>query len=331
MAVSICVPTYKRHTLLVHCLQSVFASAIRPLEIVVSDDANEPELADLLNTLSTPEGVDVVYTTNPGEKGEAGNTLNAYRRARHELVVLMHDDDYFLPGGLDALWRAWQNAGENHDAVFGKQRVVTHAGIDQPHLTAALNSKCHRLVPGPVPSNLWSVLVQQLPMNGVMLRRSLALAAGAPSEAEVGGNTDIQLGIRYAAVAAKPFLLVADEISAYRLSVDSKQRPAETLRLDGDLIYRSMAALEARSPLEEEAIQLALDRAAGSAVLAFAARGDRREALSVFARHWSRLRVPLATKIKLFIIVAGLLIGLRWPEETLRKRRLGMPLTWRFR
>jgi GT2 family glycosyltransferase len=328
-SLSVCIPTYRRPDLLVHCLESVFTSTVRPLEVVVSDDAHEPALARRLEALPVPAGIEVRYSANPLERGEAGNTRNAYEQASHELVVLMHDDDYFLPGGLDALWRAWQAAGDAYDAVFGRQRVVNAGGVEQPWLTAQRNRKYHRLEPGPVPSNLWSVLVQQFPMNGMLLRRSLALAAGVPAEREVGGNTDVQFGIRYAAVATRPFLLVADEISAYRLSVDSKQRPGATLRLDGDLTYRALAALRPVGPLEGAAVELALARAAGSAVLAFAARGERREALAIFARHRSRLRVPPATKLKLFVVVAGLRLGLRWPEEMLRRRGLGLPLLWR--
>ena len=325
MALSVCIPTYKRHDLLFHCLQSVATSTVRPLEIVVSDDAGEAELEARLAALPVPDGITVRYCANHLGRGEAHNSRNAIEQASHEVVSLMHDDDFFLPGGLDALWRAWCAAAGGGDAVFGRQRVVEADGTHRPDLTALNNRKYRRLEPGPVPSNLWSALMLQLPMNGMLLRRDLACAAGIPIEEQFGSETDLQFGILYAQVATRPFLLIPEEISAYRRSLDSKQRPATTLRLDGHLTYTTLRRIVPDNDLERAALDHALDRAAGAAVLAHAARNERTEALAIYARHWARLKVPRATKLKLAVIAAGLRLGLRWPEDTLRRRRLGLP------
>jgi len=325
LVVSICIPTYKRPELLLECLLSVFASEVRPLEVVVSDDDHDSALAARLEALTPPAGITLRYVANARGRGEAGNVDNAFATASHECIALMHDDDYFLPGGLDALWRAWREAGEDVDAVFGRQRVIDHAGRFLPERTVKGNRKYRRLEPGPVPSNLWSALMQQFPMNGMMLRRSVALAAGVPPEDEVGHNTDLHFGIRYARTATRPFLLIADEVSAYRLSQDSKQRPKALLRLDGDLNYAALERIVPRDAWERRGRRYALDGAAASAVLTLVAHGHRRRALALLARHALRMRVPAGTRLKLLVLLAGSLLGLRWSELTLRRRRLGLP------
>jgi glycosyltransferase involved in cell wall biosynthesis len=325
MAVSVCIPTYKRHDLLQECLETVFASSIRPLEVVVSDDAHEAELQHLLDTLPRPAGVELRYAANHLGRRQAANVRNAFEQASHEVVVLMHDDDYFLPGGLDALWRAWQANAERVDAVFGRQRVVHADGTLQAGRTQRWNAQFRRLEPGFSPSNLWSALVQQFPMNGMMLRRSVALAAGVPPEAEVGHHTDLHFGIRYALTATRPFLLIADEVSAYRWSPQSIRRSAGVYELDGDLDYAALAALEPRDALERAGKRHALNVASSWAVLALVAKGRRRAALEVFVRHLRGMRARWPTRLKLALVLAGALVGLRWPESMLRRQRLGLP------
>jgi hypothetical protein len=166
--------------------------------------------------------------------------------------------------------------------------------------------------------------MQQFPMNGMMIRRSVALAAGVPPESEVGHHTDLHFAVRYALTATRPFLVIADEVSAYRFSAQSIARP-HRFELDGHLNYDTLARLEPRNALERRAKRHALDGAAGRAVLALVARGERRRALDVFLRHGLRMQVPRATRLKLCIILVGSLLGVRWPQDVLQRRRLGLP------
>jgi GT2 family glycosyltransferase len=326
MVLSVCIPTYKRHDYLVECLQSVFASTVRPLEIVVSDDAHEAALEARFAALPVPDDVTLRYVANHRGRRQAANVHNAFAHATHELVVLMHDDDYFLPGGLDALWRAWQAAANDVDAVFGRRRIVDAAGRFQPKLTARGRRKWHFSEPGLVSSNLWSALMLQFPANGMMLRRSVVLAAGVPLETEVGHHTDLHFGIRYAFQATRPFLLIADEVSAYRHSSTSVRRSDGVFELDGHLDYTALEAIKPPGLLERAALQQALDRSAHEAILAFAARGERRRVLELFSRHWRRMRAPLLTRLKIAVVAAGMLVGVRWPEDRLRRQYLGLRL-----
>ena len=323
MAVSVCIPTYKRHDLLRHCLGTVLASTVRPLEIVVSDDAHEPELEALLHDLALPADVTLRYAPNRRGRRQAANVQNAFEHASHEIVVLMHDDDFFLPGGLDALWRAWQAADDGVDAVYGRQRVVDAAGTELPERTERWNRQFRRLEPGVVPSRLWAALMQQFPMNGMMLRRSVALAAGVPPEHEVGHHSDLHFGIRYAQTATRPYRLIDDHVSAYRWSAQSIRRSGGVYELDGHLDYTALEAIEPVDDLERAAVDHALDVASSWAVLAFVAQRDERKARAVFWRHFRRMHTPWASKLKLAVVIAGTIIGIRWPEDRLRRRHLG--------
>jgi GT2 family glycosyltransferase len=325
MAVSVCIPTYKRHDLLAHCLETVFASQVRPLDVVVSDDAHEAALAARLAALPRPAGVELRYVENHLGRRQAANVRNAFAHARHEPVVLMHDDDFFLPGGLDALWRAWQDAADTVDAVFGRQRVVADDGTVLADRTARWNAKYRRLEPGRVACNLCSALTQQFPMNGMLLRRSVVEVAGVPDEAEVGHHTDLHFGIRYALAARRPFVVIAEEVSAYRLSATSIRRSGGVFALDGDVNYAALERVVPRDDRERRARRHALDGAAGRAVLSLLARGERRRPLAVYGRHWRTMRVPPLTRLKLVFVVAGALAGVRWSEATLRQPGLGLP------
>jgi len=326
MAVSVCIPTYKRQDLLEECVRSVFECSVRPLEIVVSDDAHEPTLAACVAALAPPPGIEIRYVENGFGRRQAANVRNAFEHARYELLVLMHDDDFFVPGGIDALWRAWLDSGDTVDAVFGWQRVVDADG----RLLPALNERWNRMhrhlaEPGLTRSNLWAALMQQFPMNGMMLRRSIALAAGVPPEHEVGRHTDLHFGVRYALAAERPFLLIDTTVSAYRQSTGSISRSQGLLELDGHLNYAALEGIEPRDALEHEALRHGLNRAAGNAVLAFLAQGERRRAFEIFARHWSQMRVPMVTWLKLVLLLCGSLVGVRWSAERLQRRRLGLP------
>jgi len=329
MAVSVCIPVYKRHDLLVECVQSIFDTSIRPLEVVVSDDGHEPELAARLAELTPPPGIDVRYVENSLERGEFSNIYNAFREARYDLLVLMHDDDYFLPGGLDSLWSAWIASEDQVDAVFGRQLIVDVAGNYMPDLDRRWN-KQHRHLDqaGLTPSNLWSALKQQFPMNGMMVRRALALEAHRPLGTEVVGSADLHFAVRYATAAERSFLFIDVPVSAYRQTPQSVSRARGSLNLDGHLNYEMIEALAPRDGIDREARRYGLVRMANSAVLAYLARGQRRRALKVYARHAFRMRAPLLSRLKLALLLGGSLLGVNWPEDVLRRRRLGLP-QWR--
>jgi hypothetical protein len=163
-------------------------------------------------------------------------------------------------------------------------------------------------------------------MNGMMLRRSVALLAGVPAEQEVGHHTDLHFGIRYAQTATRPFLLIAEEVSAYRLSSQSVARAGGIYELDGDLDYAALERITPRDAWERRARRHALDVAAPWAVLALVARGERQRAAVIWWRHRRQMPVPWTTQIKLALVVGSALVGVVWPAALLRRRRFGLSM-----
>jgi glycosyltransferase involved in cell wall biosynthesis len=323
MSCSVCIPTFRRHELLMECVRSVFASTVRPLEIVVSDDAHEPALRARLEALDLPAGVTLRYVANARASGQAGNVQNAFEHARHERVVLIHDDDFFCPGGLDALHAAWEASGDEVDAVFGRTRLVGADGSVLDERTRRHNTKYFRDAPGRPSSNLWSALVQQFPYNGMMLRRSLAVAVGVPSETEVGKvPIDLHFGINYALATSRPFLLIDADVSVYRLSTLSVLRGQRRHALDGHLNYRKLKRLEPRvgTEAEAEALGQRLAGAAGPAILALLAADRIAEARRVFDAHFATMRGSWRLRLKVLVVVAGCRLGIRWPHWILAQR-----------
>jgi glycosyltransferase involved in cell wall biosynthesis len=322
MSCSVCIPTFRRHELLMECVRSVFASTVRPLEIVVSDDAHEPALRTRLEALDVPEGIMLRYVVNARARGQAGNVQNAFEHARHERVVLIHDDDFFCPGGLDALHAAWEASADDVDAVFGRTRVVSADGSGLDERTRRHNAKYFRDAPGRPSSNLWSALVQQFPYNGMMLRRSLAVAVGVPSETEVGKvPIDLHFGINYALATTRPFRLIDADVSVYRLSALSVAR-GHGYPLDGHLSYQALKRLEPRvaTAAEAEALRQRLAGAAGPAILALLAAGRIAEARRVFDDHFATMRGSWRLRLKVLVVVAGSRLGIRWPHWILAQR-----------
>lgn len=321
MAVSVCIPTYKRREMLVECLHSIFPSKIRPLEIVVSDDAHEPELAALLAALPAPAGITVRYVENEAGRGQSANVNNAFRHATHDTLVLMHDDDFFLEGGLDALHRAWQESAETLDAVFGRVVVVTNDGRVLEEKTREFNAGMYRDRAGITPSNLWSALTQQFPFNGMMMRRVVALETGMPSEREVGRNVDFFFGIEYALHARRPYLCIEERVSAYRLSERSVGRPQGALPLDGHIKYQRLMEIPVTTAEERAALEARLDASSALAFLSYVAEGDRDTAIRIFRERFWRMSMTAKGRMRALVVFCGTLLGLRWPRWMLAQRR----------
>jgi glycosyltransferase involved in cell wall biosynthesis len=322
MALSVCIPTYKRPSLLLECINSLLASDIRPIEIVVSDDAPGAAVASRLAALQLPDDVTLRYIPNRNEGGQAGNVRNAFEHATCERIVLMHDDDFFLPHGLDALGAAWDRCAAGVDAVYGRVSYVTAAGEYSDADTHRMNRNAKRTGAGFPSSNLWAALVQQFPPNGMMLRRSVALAAGVPSERDVGVlPPDVHFGINYALASTRPFLLIEDYVSAYRKSDVSVGRPVGLLPLDGHLDYVRLQALETETPEEAEALENLRRRSARRAILGFIAHGRVPEAREVFRKYYRTMGGSWRLRLRVRVAMTGAALGIKWPHWFLAQRR----------
>lgn len=305
--VSVCITTYKRPAMLEFCIRSVFENHTRPIEILVSDNDFSEESAAAVRGIVPPAGIVIRHVANPGPPIPSRNVINAFSEARHERIVLMHDDDFMMPGGIDAMAEAWDRFGDDRvDAVYGRQHIAQNDGSLDAGETGFYDELRFRNTGfGVQESKLWAALTQQFPCNGMMMRRSLALRVGYPAEAEVGRDpNDLHFGIRYAEAGQGAFLLVDHFVSAYRLSEDSMLRaPYEERVFDGHLGYPYLENVPARTDREREARDVALALIAPLAVAGYLKSGNPAAARKVFFRNYRRMQKTFVAKMGLLALV----------------------------
>lgn len=98
--VSVVMPTYKRPAMLREALGSVLGQTLREIEVIVCDNADDPETRAVVESWADPR---VTYVGRPTNIGMIGNALDGFRRATGELVIKLDDDDAFLPQTLETL------------------------------------------------------------------------------------------------------------------------------------------------------------------------------------------------------------------------------------
>lgn len=92
MKISIVIPVYNMDgsaRFLKRNLDSIKAQNFKDYEIVVTDDSEDSQLADLCSNYN------VRYLKNTGKKGMANNTNFAIDQAQGDLIKILFQDDYF--------------------------------------------------------------------------------------------------------------------------------------------------------------------------------------------------------------------------------------------
>lgn len=103
--ISICIPAYNRPEKLELLLRTIDGRNPTEMEIVICEDASprREEITRMVNSFKAHTKYSVVYHENEKNLGYDGNLLQLVRRATGEWIVLMGDDDEFIPGALDKL------------------------------------------------------------------------------------------------------------------------------------------------------------------------------------------------------------------------------------
>ena len=309
--VSICIPSYRRPVLLRECVASVFANQLRPLEVIVSDHDFGRESQEALGSLVVPDGVTLRHVEGPEQRTQSANVNALLRLASYERLMIVHDDDLLTPGAIDRMADAWDETKGELDAVYGRQYISDAEGVVDVAMTDANNEYyCKNVGAGVQPSNIWAALVGQFPNDGMMVRKTLALQCGYPSEAEVGKiPVDFHFGVRYAMASTKPFVLLNDYTAIYRRSTDSILRTRRKF-YDGQFGFEHLERLSGLTPLEEQGRALALNRFASSAVMGYLAAGKASRAAGVLRRHLFGLDKKWSVRLALIGLVSLEMVGL---------------------
>jgi glycosyltransferase involved in cell wall biosynthesis len=171
---SVMIPTYRpdeRH--LRQTLHSVLAQAppADSMQIMVVDDTRQPgSTAAIIRSVDPHGRIEVVE--NERRLGIAGNWNRAIAHARGELVHLLHQDDYVLPGFYDRIDRGFRQAPSAGMAVC-RSRI-----IDDRERHVRLNSRL-RLTAGLIHDWLPQIAVRQrVQTPAAVVRREIYESVG---------------------------------------------------------------------------------------------------------------------------------------------------------
>jgi glycosyltransferase involved in cell wall biosynthesis len=317
--ITVCVPTFRRPSLLLHTLHSCFIQDYRPLEIDIGDDSPGSETEQVVRSLTVPAGISIRYQRNQPHLGQVGNVNALFGRARGSRLVLLHDDDLLLPGAITALDDAFSMSGQVV-AAYGHQEVILENGEVSEKETVANSAHANRLPhytgiqSNPVVCALW----RQFPNDGFLIESTVAREIAYRDVAAVGNANDLDFAIRLAIVhRRREFVFLNRVTSQYRLSAGSIRALNDTCRR----MYEVVQQLVLISAEEIEARNWLLEKIAEEAVVDNALLGDRRAALRIFfSSHYPRLRNPFKSVFHLAIIGLPRLYHLRIMMEVARTR-----------
>lgn len=280
--ITICLPTYRRPTLLSQTLQSCFAQEYRPLEIDVADSSPNGDTRDLVEAMAPPEGVALRYRRLPPDTEPQAKVIRLLAEARGRRLVIMHDDDVFLPGAIAALDEAFSSAPDVVIA-YGREEIMNEAGEILPEETEASQAEAWRTADqaGLRRDLMVCALSRQVPPNGFLIESDVMRKFGFRSRAEIGMAEDTDLGIRLAQAyrGSGAFAFIERLTTRRRLMRSSLGWTAPDTCWQ---LYGEMAAMQGLSPEEERARAWTLRHCARSALRENALGGRRREALQVF-------------------------------------------------
>jgi glycosyltransferase involved in cell wall biosynthesis len=302
--VSVCIPTFRRPVLLREAISSVFANSLRPIEVIVSDHDFTEASQEMILGIELPPGISLHHLPGPVPRTQSANVNALFGLATYERLILLHDDDLFVKGGIDALAAAWDRHCGDIDAVYGRQYITDSFGIIDVRKTQENDRRFFKVAPeGIQASNLWAALVGQFPNDCMMMRKSVAMRTRYPSEQDVGRiPVDFHFGVAYACNSTRPFVLIHDYVALYRYSTESVLRSARR-SYDGHLGYERLERMPELQEVEKKAHDIALNRFAASAVMGYLSTGSPARAAKVLRKHLFRLDKGLHVRLALIVLV----------------------------
>jgi GT2 family glycosyltransferase len=287
--ITICIPTYRRPTMLLSCLQTCFMQDYRPLEIDIGDNSPDDQTGRLVAAITPPPGITLRYWRNDPPLGSVGNVQKLFAQARGRRLILMHDDDALLPGAVSALDAAFRTAPDVVLA-YGSPEVVDERGERVPQETERDNVNAMRM---PEQAGLRRDLLtcafwRQLPVNGFLIDAEAARRISYRGRAEVGLAVDTDFGIRLAQAyrGTGAFVFIDRAVSLYRLAPSSQRfNEPDTLWK----FYDDVARIEGLTAEEGQARDALLGQIARGAVIENATGRRRDAALRIFlSQHYPR-------------------------------------------
>jgi len=124
--ISIVIPAYNRPQWLKRALESIILtkpSLSSEIEIVVSDDSDDSSCQIITQETLANWGGKTVYCHNGPALGMAPNWNQGIKLASGKYILVLHDDDYLLPRGLEKIIDNIKKISEYAVFLFGVQVV----------------------------------------------------------------------------------------------------------------------------------------------------------------------------------------------------------------
>lgn len=205
---SVIVPTFQPDEKLLAALKSVLAekATSAEMQIAVVDDASTPGLArSLVHALGAGARIEVVEHRR--RLGLGGNWNRCLQVARGELVHLLHQDDYILPGFYAAMDRGFR-ASPDVGMAFCRSRIIDGAG------RSIKSTSRVRWRPGIVPNWLSQIAERQrVQTPAAVVRREVYERVGG-FRTDLSQTVDWEMWVRIA--AAHPVWYEPRRLAVYR-------------------------------------------------------------------------------------------------------------------
>lgn len=123
--ISIGIPAYKKPQYVVRCLESILKQDYKRLEVIISDDSPDEDIKDAIQPYINL--VDIKYYHNEPALRSPKNWNNAMDKSSGDLVLLMHQDDWFhAPDALGTYVKAFEDPAV--DFVFCQNTAIDEDG-----------------------------------------------------------------------------------------------------------------------------------------------------------------------------------------------------------
>ncbi len=269
---SILVPTYRRHDFLRVCLDSIVASGLNPLEVIVGDNGNDASTAAVIAEFKSV--LPLTHLCNPPGLYYIDNVEILVGTARGDWLCMMHDDDFFYPDATESLIPILQQ--ENVDLIFGDHWHASEAGKILPIESdkATQDYQRHLLHEGILTDPVSASLKQSICLKGFLLRTKIAQRV--PFEKYFKSHAVerwlMEIVLQGACVYYTPKRFFVDRL-----------RDFEGPRLDTeyDLIVRSLCTLNFTEPQHKALLRKWLRELVPNALTWWLIKGEREE-----ARKW---------------------------------------------
>jgi GT2 family glycosyltransferase len=195
--ITICIPTYRRPTALLHCLHSCLAQDYRPLEIDISDNSHTDETQVLVESVAVPDGVTVRYWRNFPSTGMVENYQKLLAAVRGRRFLWMNDDDVLLHGAVTAMADAF-SAAPDVILSFGREQIINPEGELLPEQTDSVNLKHSRFAEytGLRRDLLLCAFLGHVPHVGFLVLTEPARKVGIRDRSEIGLAVDADFAVR---------------------------------------------------------------------------------------------------------------------------------------